>query len=202
MLRLRSQCEADVDDLEKDFLLTDPNAKFYNARPVMSLNKMSVSDPQDIRFGGAGANNLISLTEVTTRNEILDTDETSCTVNGVISFNIDWATAKACNLHVASFGPNPITFAKDVKEAIDWIFTKFNCEGLDFGVVIGNPAEKIWDKTIKKLNGKVVGYYKRDVKLIDNKLYDMKVYEVMKEDYFESEYYKRRVKDEYTKAAK
>lgn len=76
------------------------------------------------------------------------------------------------------------------------------CEGLDFGVVIGNPAEKIWDKTIKKLNGKVVGYYKRDVKLIDNKLYDMKVYEVMKEDYFESEYYKRRVKDEYTKAVK
>jgi len=202
MLKLRSQCKNDVDALERDFLLTDPNAKFYNAHPVMSLNEIEVGDSRDIGFGGSGANNLVSLTEVTTRNEVLEMDETSCTVNGVISFNIDWATVKACNLHVASFGPNPVTFAKDVKEAIDWIFIKFGCEGLNFGVVVGNPAEKIWDKAIKKLNGKVVGYFKKDVKLIDNKLYDIKFYEVMKEDYFESDYYKRRVKDEYAKAAK
>ena len=202
MLKLRSQCKADVDALEKDFLFTNPNAKFYNARPVMSLQEMSTSDSQDIGFGGAGANNFVSLTEEVIRNEALDTDEVLCTVNGVISFNIDWATAKACSLHVAAFGPNPITFARDVKEAIDWIFTKFNCEGLTFAVIVGNPAERIWDKAIKRLNGRVVGYYKRDVKLIDNKHYDIKFYEVIKEDYFESEYFERKVKDEYTKTIK
>lgn len=199
MLKLRSQCKVDVDDLEKDFLLTNPNAKFFNTNPMMSLSELGSDSPQNIGFGGAGANNFVSLTETTTRNKILDIDEVSCTINGIISYDIDWTTSKAYRLRVASFGPNPVTFAKDVKEAIDWIFTKFNCEGLIFGVVVGNPAEKIWDKAIKKLNGRVVGYYKRDVKLIDNRLYDIKNYEVMKEDYFESEYYKRRVKDKHSK---
>lgn len=193
MLKLRSMCKEDVDSLEKGFLLTNPNAKFYNANPMMSIGEIVNNDSATVGFGGVGANNYVSVTEI---------DETTYTVNGVICFNIDWTNTKACNLHVAAFGPNPVTFAKDVKEAIDWIFTKFNCEGLDFSVIVGNPAEKIWDKAIKKLNGKVVAYYKRDAKLIDNKLYDMKTYEVMKEDYFESEYYKRRVKDEYAKAVK
>lgn len=38
-------------------------------------------------------------------------------------------------------------------------------------------------KMVKKYNGRIIGTFKDDVKLIDNKYYDVKHYEVTKENY-------------------
>jgi hypothetical protein len=60
-----------------------------------------------------------------------------------------------------------------------------------FGVIVGNPIEKTYDKLIEKYGGKICGYAKEDIKLFDGKLYDLKNYEIMREDYIKAKEKKR-----------
>jgi hypothetical protein len=45
--------------------------------------------------------------------------------------------------------------------------------------VVGNPAERMYDKFIEKYNGRVVGIKKNEVKLVDGKFYGLKLYEII-----------------------
>ena len=57
---------------------------------------------------------------------------------------------------------------------------------INFLLVIGNPIEKMYERLVKKYNGRVVGIRKSHTKLIDNKYYDVKEYEVFREDYLKT----------------
>jgi hypothetical protein len=59
---------------------------------------------------------------------------------------------------------------------------------MKFNVVIGSPNEKIYDRLIKLYNGRIVGVFKKDVRLMDNKLYDVKHYEIFKDDFEKAQY--------------
>jgi hypothetical protein len=72
----------------------------------------------------------------------------------------------------------------DMREFFESLFTKFNFNKINFSVVIGNPAEKSWDRLCKAYGGRVVGYCAQDIKLTDGKLYDRKLYEVMASDFY------------------
>jgi hypothetical protein len=50
-------------------------------------------------------------------------------------------------------------------------------------VVIGNRVEKNYDRLIKRLNGRIVGVLKNDVKLINGNICDRKLYEVTLHEY-------------------
>lgn len=82
-----------------------------------------------------------------------------------------------------NFIDDKMTFGMDLGQVLQDIFEKYNFRKLDFCVVVGNPIEKSYDKMVKKYNGRIVGTFKDDVKLIDNKYYDIKYYEVTKENY-------------------
>ncbi|MDH4127656.1 MAG: hypothetical protein OEV44_02800 [Spirochaetota bacterium] len=71
-------------------------------------------------------------------------------------------------------------FSKDIKDFIDKLFFDYDYYKITFCVVVGNPAEKTYDKLIKLYQGKVSGYFTKNVKLIDGKLYDVKHYEIFK----------------------
>ena len=89
------------------------------------------------------------------------------------------------NLNIINFEAEPsMTFAMDLGRALTDIFEKYNFRKLNFYVIVGNPAEKAYDKMIKKYGGRVVGYRRENTRLFDGKYYDEKLYEVMRDDYF------------------
>lgn len=90
------------------------------------------------------------------------------------------------SLYIINLGEFNYTFSKDLRTFICDLFENYNFNKINFTVVIGNPIEKMYDKYVKQYGGRIVGYRKNEVKLIDGKLYDDKIYEITKEDYFNS----------------
>lgn len=74
----------------------------------------------------------------------------------------------------------------DVGQVLRDIFEKFKFNKLTFSVVIGNPIEKSYDKMISKYDGRIVGIYEKETKLIDGEYYDVKLYEITRKSYLES----------------
>lgn len=109
-------------------------------------------------------------------------------VIGMVSYQIKRIENAVSNLHIVHFGgraaQNNYTFGKDAITAIRDIFEKFSFSKISFSVVIGNQAEKTYDRMVKRYNGCIVGIKKQEVKLLDGKLYDKKMYEILADDYF------------------
>ena len=106
---------------------------------------------------------------------------------GIIFYYIDRQSRSVCGLNAASFvNANDLSFAKDLLQAIDDIFCKFNFRKLNFGVVVGNPVERSYDSFIRRYNGRVAGYYKEDTMLYDGTYADIIVYELFREDYIKN----------------
>ena len=76
-----------------------------------------------------------------------------------------------------------------------WFKEKYNFRKLNFYVIAGNPAEKAYDKMIKRYGGRVVGYRRKNTRLFDGKYYDEKLYEVMREDYFRKKETRNRIRE-------
>ena len=109
-------------------------------------------------------------------------------VIGFIGYRIKRPENAVWGLQIVHFGgpeaPHKFIFGKDVYTAIDDIFRKYSFSKINFGVIVGNPIEKTYDKLIKQYNGQIVGTRKQDILLIDGKLYDVKEYELFAVDYF------------------
>ena len=107
-------------------------------------------------------------------------------VLGYISYSIDRSNDFVSNLSIMNFSEDKMTFGMDLGQALKDIFEKYNYRKIKFSVVVGNPIEKSYDKMIKKYNGRIVGTFKNEVRLIDNKYYDEKYYEINRDDYIQS----------------
>jgi hypothetical protein len=109
-------------------------------------------------------------------------------VIGLISYQIKRVENSIWGLQIIHFGgpkaPNLYIFGKDVFTAIRDVFEKYSFNKINFGVAVGNPIEKTYDKLVKWHGGRVVGIRKQHVKLLDGKLYDDKEYEILAADYF------------------
>lgn len=116
-------------------------------------------------------------------------------VIGYIKYDINQRSNNITNMRIINFSDNKIAFSKDVLKVIKDIFFKYKYNKINFGVFIGNPAEKIYNKFIKKYGGKVIGTYKEETKLLDGNFYDLKVYEVFKWEYF-FKFHKKNEKEE------
>lgn len=102
---------------------------------------------------------------------------------GFLSAKIDRGNDSVSSLRIINFYEMNLTFSKDFHQFLTDLFTKFNFRKICFSVVIGNPAEKMYDKYIREYSGRIVGTYKEEVKLYDGKYYDFKVYELFKNDF-------------------
>ena len=104
-------------------------------------------------------------------------------VIGYIGYSIDRAANVAFDLNIINFTNDSVVFGIDLVQAIDDIFNKFNIDKVEFTVLIGNPAEEMYDKFIRLYGGRIVGIYKKHIKLVDGKMYDLKMYELFKNSY-------------------
>ena len=102
---------------------------------------------------------------------------------GYIRYSINQRVNKIFGFCAINFSDDKITFGIDLGKSIDDIFNKYKYNKLIFGVTIGNPVEKTYDKMVKRYNGRIIGIKKEDIKLIDGNIYDSKMYEILRKDY-------------------
>ena len=104
-------------------------------------------------------------------------------VTGFFRATISRSSDKIASLGVVNFHDANMVFAKDLKQFIQGLLLKFNFRKIEWTVVIGNPAEKIYDRFISKYGGNITGTTKEAVKLQDGKYDDMKGYEVFRSEF-------------------
>lgn len=105
-------------------------------------------------------------------------------VIGYFKANIDRSADMVDSLQVMNFYDINLTFSKDFHKFLMDLFNKYSFRKVKFSVLIGNPAEKMYDKYIEKYNGRIVGINKEEVKLFDGKYYDFKQYEILSSDFY------------------
>ena len=101
-------------------------------------------------------------------------------VIGYLSASIDNTVPIVSSLYIANFYERNVTFSKDFYAFLDTLMTRYS--KVSFTVVVGNPAETMYDRVIKKYGGRVVGI-KEDHVSIDGALYDFKMYEILRRNY-------------------
>lgn len=106
-------------------------------------------------------------------------------VIGYIGYKIDRSNDFVYALNIINFTDNKVTFGMDLGKALTNIFEKFHFRKLCFSVIVGNPIEKAYDKMIEKFGGRISGYQKEHVRLIDGQFYDEKMYEILAKEYFD-----------------
>jgi hypothetical protein len=99
-------------------------------------------------------------------------------VIGYFGARINRETDAAYDLQVINFESKNDIFSADLYDFFTSLYDKYGAEKAVFSVIVGNPAEALYDKVIKHLGGRIVGTFKQDVKLYDGKLYDVKWYEI------------------------
>lgn len=75
-------------------------------------------------------------------------------------------------------------FAADMyRFVVDVIYQQYGMNRVIFNVIIGNKAEKLYDRICERYGGRIVGTFTNEVRLFDGKLYDVKYYEMLREQF-------------------
>lgn len=104
-------------------------------------------------------------------------------LHGYLSVNLKQNMGAADQMCVISFnGKSDYVFSADCLDFIRYLFVDRGIERLEWDVVIGNPAEKMYDKLCKKLGGNIIGICHKAAMLTNRQVVDLKLYEAFKED--------------------
>ena len=79
-----------------------------------------------------------------------------------------------------------LEFLGDVKEVITKLFKEHGTPRIEWAVLIGNPAEKLYDRFVDRNNGRIVGTHTKYDITMDGEICDVKDYEIIREDYLEA----------------
>lgn len=104
---------------------------------------------------------------------------------GYLAATIDRQCSIVTGLSVYYLYSNTLSvgFIRDLIKFIDDLFMIENASKIKFYVIVGNPAERMYDKFISTHGGRIVGYYKNDAIIKGHGLCNKKLYEIMREDY-------------------
>ena len=102
---------------------------------------------------------------------------------GYLSASLDRANDKVSAIGALNFFDINLTFSKDFRNFLDELFTVHRFRKIEWFVVVGNPAEAMYDKIVKKYGGRITGLERESVRLYDGAYYDVKSYELFNRDY-------------------
>lgn len=104
-------------------------------------------------------------------------------VLGFFECNLNHDTATAYNLTAMRFTPEyEPEFAADMYcFVVELLFKRYGINRAVFNVIVGNPAERLYDGICNKYGGRVIGTFSQETRLQDGKLYDVKYYEMMRD---------------------
>jgi len=103
-------------------------------------------------------------------------------VLGYFECNLNRDTNVAYNFNTMRFvKEHDPEFSRDLyRFMIDTVFVRYGVDKIVFYVVIGNPVEGFYDRLCSKYGGRIVGTFKRDVR-INGEMHDVKYYELLRE---------------------
>lgn len=107
-------------------------------------------------------------------------------VIGYMSACCDRSKNQVTGLSILNFRDLNYTFSKDLYTFLDLLFTKEKFMKMEWLVIVGNPAEAMYDRLVKKYGGNIIGSSHLSTKLPDGEYYDVKYYELMRDDYIGS----------------
>lgn len=87
------------------------------------------------------------------------------------------------SLSVLHFGLHPFPFVRDFREFLSRLFTQFSMQKVNWSVNVGNPAQAMYERVVRKYGGRVVGTFRRDSRLWDGTLVDNVFYEILQEEF-------------------
>lgn len=94
---------------------------------------------------------------------------------------------RVSDLSIMAMDPsNGIILLRDLAKLIDQLFMGYRYYKMNWRVLSGNPAQKIYDKFISKYDGRIVGIKKDHILLTDGQLYDEISYELLRSDYLKT----------------
>jgi len=118
--------------------------------------------------------NLIQLVSIDSNNN----------VTGYFHAAIDRAAWNVTEIMAANFNSPSLSFGRDFMAFIDRLFMHHNFDKINFSCVQGNPAFHIYTRLMRKYEiGRVVGTYKRDIRMPNGKYYDRTFFEILSEEY-------------------
>ena len=107
---------------------------------------------------------------------------------GYLSACVCRSSNKVSAIGAINFYDLNITFSKDIYKFLTDLFDKYNFKKIEWYVVVGNPAEQMYDRIIKKYGGRVVGIRRESTVLHDGTYCDEKEYELFQRDYINTKY--------------
>lgn len=96
---------------------------------------------------------------------------------GYLCAFLDLKINSVSSLFVMNFYEPSLCFSKDFYGFLDTLTQRYS--KVNWSVVVGNPAEAMYDRVAKRHGGRIVGTKEKHV-IIDGALYDFKMYEVMR----------------------
>lgn len=114
--------------------------------------------------------------------QFVSLDETE--VIGYFSVKVNRLTQTGYDLEAIHFSSkqSPI-FTQDIYNFFSALYLTFGLNRLTWSVVVGNPAERFYDRLVDNFGMRIVGTFKDEVMLYDGQLYDLKYYEYFKDDF-------------------
>lgn len=107
---------------------------------------------------------------------------------GIIGYKIHEDPNAVAGLYILRFpGTSKAVFGRDLLQAVDDVFRKFGHNRLSYGVVIGNPAERMYDRWTARLGGRTEGLQRQAATNLAGNLCDFKEYAILREEYIQPE---------------
>jgi len=88
------------------------------------------------------------------------------------------------NIGAINFGELNVTFSKDFYQFLTELFTKHHFRKIEWVVVVGNPAEKMYDRIVDKYGGRIIGIRRDHTITADGVLRDEKEYELSMDSFY------------------
>lgn len=133
--------------------------------------------------GGPGTRELCLENNTYSVHEFVSVDDDG-EVIGFICYEVDFASKSAGGFCAISYTPEgSVIFARDLYQAIDDIFCKYNFNRIEWSCWADNPAIRGYRKFCKKFGGREVGILRHKGRLLDGYLHDSVIFELLSEDY-------------------
>ncbi|MEL7609505.1 MAG: hypothetical protein AAGU74_08350 [Bacillota bacterium] len=100
---------------------------------------------------------------------------------GYMSASLDRAGDMVSGISAINFGDMSLTFSRDLMGFLVALFEVHRFRKVEWSVIVGNPAEVMYDRIVKKYGGRITGLRRETVRLYDGRYYDMKSYELFRD---------------------
>ena len=102
---------------------------------------------------------------------------------GFFSYRIDREVNSVRHFGAISFDQNSVLFARDMAQAIDDIFNKYNFNRMEWYCVDGNPILDSYKRFCEKHGGIIMAHEHECVRTLDGQLRDSWGFEILKKNY-------------------